>query len=426
MIGLHSGNGAVSDASDAVTENVVEAPCWPQLAKPALYAFAGEIVGAATEHSEADPAAVLITCLTAVGTALGRTPWIKIADDFHHPRLFSVIVGQSARGRKGTSEGPIRRIFEAAASAVGSMAWKPGPMSSGEGLINAIRDATGDDDPGVADKRLLIVESEFGAPLRAMRREGNTLSTTLRTAWDGKDLEPITKSKPIKASKPHVEIVGHITEAELKMLLGQVEIFNGFANRFLWCGARRQRLIPLARGLSDDAVESLGKLLSAQLTASREIQRIEFSPDARRVYEDAYERLTAEHGGLYGVVTSRAEVQVIRIAMIYACLDGSSTIEMPHLEAAFAVWDYCDASASLLFAGTAIDPLVDRVLRSLLAGPKSTTELHDRLGNHATSAGLSAALASLEKQGRIESAMQPTGGRPRIVWRLRDESGGAN
>jgi hypothetical protein len=415
-------NGGTPDLLDRST---IEPSDWPQLAKPALYAFVGEIVGAATEQSEADPAAVLITCLTAVGTALGRTPWIKIADDFHHPRLFSVIVGQSARGRKGTSEGPIRRIFDAAASAVGPMAWKPGPMSSGEGLINAIRDATGDDDPGVVDKRLLIVESEFGAPLRAMRREGNTLSTTLRTAWDGKDLEPITKSKPIKASRPHVGVVGHITKAELDVQLGQVEIFNGFANRFLWCCARRQRLVPLARGLSDEAVERLGNMLTAQLTASMEIERIDFSPDAGRLYVDAYERLTAEHDGLYGVVTSRAEVQVIRIAMIYACLDGSSTIDLQHLYAAFAVWNYCDSSAKLLFGGTAIDPLEDRVMRALLAGPKSTTELHEHLGNHATSAALSTALARLEKQGRIESAMQPTGGRPRIVWRLRDEPGGA-
>lgn len=413
-------------APDFLDRSTIEPSDWPQLAKPALYAFVGEIVGAATEQSEADPAAVLITCLTAVGTALGRTPWIKIADDFHHPRLFSVIVGKSARGRKGTSEGPIRRIFEAAESAVGPMAWKPGPMSSGEGLTNAIRDATGDNDPGVADKRLLIVESEFGAPLRAMRREGNTLSTTLRTAWDGKDLEPITKSKPIKASRPHVGIVGHITKAELDVQLGQVEIFNGFANRFLWCCARRQRLVPLARGMSDDAVKRLGKMLADQLTASREIRCIEFSPDAGRVYVDAYQQLTADHGGLYGVVTSRAEVQVIRIAMIYACLDGSSTIDMPHLEAAFAVWDYCDASAKLLFGGSAIYPLEDRVVRALLAGTKSTTELHEHLGNHVTGAGLSAALASLEKQGRIESATQSTGGRPRVVWRLRDASSGAN
>lgn len=409
-----------------ITSSGAIGPPWPHLARPALYGFAGEIVGAATANSEADPAAVLATFLTAVGIFLGRTPWIRVSDDLHHPRLFSAIVGQSARGRKGTSEGPIRRIFELAAPTVGALAWKPGPMSSGEGLIYNIRDGTGDDDAGVTDKRLLIVESEFGSPLRAMRREGNTLSTTLRTAWDGKDLEPLTKMQPIKASEPHVGIVGHITDAELRKLLSHVEIFNGFANRFLWFCARRQRLVPLASGLSDATARHLARILAAQLIASREIERVEFSPEARMAYIAEYERLTAEHVGFYGVVTSRAEVQVIRVAMIYACLDGSSTIDTPHLEAALAVWAYCDASANWLFGGISTDPLEVRMCQILTTGPKSTTELHEHLSNHSTGADLNAALIRLQHQGRIENSFQPTGGRARTVWQLRRGISGAN
>ena len=400
--------------------STIELPDWPQLRREALYGFPGEVVAAATAESEADPAAVLATFMTAVGVALGRRPWIKVSDDDHHSRLFCVIVGQSARGRKGTSEGPIRRIFKVAESTLGPLAWKPGPMSSGEGLINNIRDSTGEDDPGVPDKRLLIVESEFAASLRAMRREGNTLSATLRTGWDGKDLEPLTKTQPIKATGPHIGIVGHITEAELKTQLGHVEIFNGFANRLLWWCVRRQRFLPLARGLSDADAQRLGNLLSDQLTAAQGIERMEFSPEARRAYEAAYESLTCDHGGLYGVVTSRAEVQVIRVAMIYASLDGSDTIELPHLEAALAVWDYCDASAKRLFGNISIDSLDGRLCQILKNGPKSTTELHNLLGNHTNAGALHAALANLEGQGRIESMGQPTGGRSRKVWRMRD------
>ena len=95
-------------------------------------------------------------------------------------------------------------------------------MSSGEGLIHAIRDGDGKADAGVADKRLLIVEGELAAPLRAMQRNGNTLSTVLRATWDGRTLEPLTKANVIKVSNPHVGIVGHITIAEMKELLGRV------------------------------------------------------------------------------------------------------------------------------------------------------------------------------------------------------------
>ena len=74
-------------------------------------------------------------------------------------------------------------------------------LSSGEGLIWAVRDAIFKTerakekgvvcdyqevkvDAGVTDKRLLVIESEFASTLKVMAREGNTLSATIRQAWD--------------------------------------------------------------------------------------------------------------------------------------------------------------------------------------------------------------------------------------------------
>jgi len=64
----------------------------------------------------------------------------------------------------------------------------PHLLGSGEGLIYAIRDGSDDEvdgDPGVKDKRLLVVEQELGAALRAFQRTGNNLSMILRRAFDG-------------------------------------------------------------------------------------------------------------------------------------------------------------------------------------------------------------------------------------------------
>ena len=83
-----------------------------------------------------------------------------------------------------------------------------GPLSTGEGLINAIRDGLKEDDKGIEDKRLLVVEGELGAALRAMQRLGNTLSMTLRTSWDGHQLAPLIKTDRTVASDPHICIVG--------------------------------------------------------------------------------------------------------------------------------------------------------------------------------------------------------------------------
>ena len=47
-------------------------------------------------------------------------------------------------------------------------------LSSGEGLIESVRDADGEHD-GVADKRMLVSQGEFSSVLRVMDRDGNTL-----------------------------------------------------------------------------------------------------------------------------------------------------------------------------------------------------------------------------------------------------------
>lgn len=405
----------------------LEMPPWPVLAEEALYGLAGQVATISTLESEADPAAVLATFLTLAGIAFGRIPTITVANDDHHGRLFCAIVGRSARGRKGTSEGPVRKIWENAEAKLGvPLAWRPGPMSTGEGLINAVRDGTNDEDPGVPDKRLLMVEGEFAAPLRAMRREGNTLSAILRSAWDGKTLEPLTKANPIKASKPHVGIVGHITEAELSTLLGHVEIFNGFANRFLWWCVRRQKLLPMAKGLSDAEIERLGTKLAMSVQSAQAIASVTLGDDAMKYYAKCYPRLTEDQEGLYGVVTSRAEAQVIRLALIYACLDGVAIIEVVHLQAALAVWDYCDASAKRLFGQLEANTLENRVWHALQGGPQSTTDLHRALGNHVPQQTLQNVLEGLARQRRVERLQSATGGRSKTVWRISAGFVGAN
>lgn len=408
---------------------------WPRLGEEALTGLAGDIVRAATEESEADPAAVLVTFLTMAGIAIGRGPFIKIADDYHHARLFSAIVGASARGRKGTSEGPVRRVWGAAAEKlghpVGTLKWKPGPMSSGEGLIFQISDGeldeNGEGDPGTDDKRLLVVEGEFGAALRSLKRESNTLSAILRSAWDGRTIQPLTKSSRVTATDPHIGVVAHITEIELKSLLSNVEIFNGFANRFLWVCARRSRLLPLAAGMKDELIELYGSILADHVATSREFGRIEFSAEARRRYQDLYTtELSVDEAGVYGTVVQRAEVQVVRLALTYALLDVSQVIEVRHLGAALAVWRYCNASAKRIFDGAGQNPLEHRVIQALMHGPLATRELHQALGGHVESGALRDALRTLEGKGNLDSASTRTSGRPRITWSLRSGFEGAN
>jgi hypothetical protein len=112
---------------------------------------------------------------------------------------------------------------------------------------------------GIDDKRLLLDEREFFQVLTATKREGNTASRMVRDAWDGRPLINLTKHSPARCIKPHISIVGHITEDELRRELGLISMANGYANRFLFACVRRSNKLPFGGNLQQSAIDALGK-----------------------------------------------------------------------------------------------------------------------------------------------------------------------
>ena len=68
---------------------------------------------------------------------------------------------------------------------------------------------------------------------------------------------------------------------------------------------------------------------------------------------------------MLGAITARAEAQTLRLALIYALLDGADEIDRVHIEAGLAVWDYCKASARFIFGDLTGDTTADAILRAL-------------------------------------------------------------
>jgi hypothetical protein len=201
---------------------VPEAPPWPVLADEAFYGLAGDIARSIEPHTEADPVAVLVNQLAAFGSAAGRGAFLRVGADHHYLKLNIALVGETSKGRKGQSWGHVRDIMHAADGDWAEERVLHG-LSSGEGLIYAVRDRMEREnkdgervviDPGVDDKRLLVLEAELAGVLKVMSREGNTLSPVIRQAWDDGRLQVMTRNNPMKATGAHVSVVGHITKAE--------------------------------------------------------------------------------------------------------------------------------------------------------------------------------------------------------------------
>jgi hypothetical protein len=292
-----------------------------------------------------------------------------------------------------------------------------GTLSSGEGLAYAVRDATSEeDDPGIEDKRLFAVQGEFGSVLKVMRREGNSLSGALRDAWDGNSLAPMTKNNLVRATDPHIGIVGHVTKDELLRNLTGTEMVNGFGNRFCWFLVRRSKELPFSSAPVEADRLALVARIGQALRVARGFEELRLTEAAKHIWAGIYSYLSRDQAGMAGALLGRAEAQVMRIAAIYACLDGVAAIDAIHLEAAFALWDHAEASTKSIFGESLGDPIADKILKALDAGDLSDSEISTLFERHVPASKLEVAKALLVTAGLAHPVVYESGGRPRTMW----------
>jgi hypothetical protein len=402
---------------------------WPGPLHPdAYHGVVGDIVKTLEPHTEADPAAVLIQTVVGFGNLIGHGPHVLTESDEQHTNLAVGIVGKSAKARKGTSLGHAKEFLRQVSPEYVDTCIASG-LSSGEGLIHHVRDADRSrepEDPGVDDKRLLVLETEFGSALRVMERAGNTLSPVLRQAWDDGNLRNLSKSCPERATCAHVSVIGHITKDELDGYLPKVSLFDGFANRFLWVCVTRSKCLPEGGNVHDQALVPLIARVKDAVEYAMNRGQIYKDNRARKWWRRVYPRLSEDKPGIVGSVTSRAETQVLRLALIYAMLDKSDDIRVEHLKAAMRVWLYCEASATYIFSQPqALSPLAAQVHAVLQQNPNglTKTDLHNAFKKNKTAAELNGALSVLEQSAYVRrKILTGTGGRDKEVWTIVDVS----
>ena len=404
-------------ASDVEGSGLIPAPAgWPgPLQAAAYHGVFGAIIEKLAPNTEADPVAILAQLLVACGSAIGHSPHFQVEATPQHVNEFVLLVGDTAKSRKGSSLDHVTRLMGAA---------DPGfhqrlstGLSSGEGVVFAVRDAQ-DGDPGAADKRLLVLEPEFASVLRAASREISTLSPTLRNGWDSRPLQLLTRTAPVRATDTHISIIGHITAQELRRHATSIEIANGFLNRFVLICCRRVRLLP--EGGNPDPLKRSGlpRYLASAIHHARSVGPVRFDQHARTLWRNSYPQLTQPADGLPGHLTARAEAHTIRLALIYALIDGQNRIYQQHLQAALALWDYAARSAAWTLGQSTGDPIAEQIHVALLRSPAglTRTQIRDLCQRNLPSQRLDQALTNLAAAGRATRQRTRTGGRPAEIW----------
>lgn len=366
--------------------------------REAFHGIAGRCVDLMMQHCESSPESLLLQFLVIAGNIIGRSVCVYAGGAFLFPNEYVVCVGATARGRKGTAF----RMNEHLAAII-APEWLDtciaSEVQSGEGLVHRIRDEQRGPqkpdrrkkntdqppelivtDPGISDKRLLTVEEEFSQILKMAQRQGSSLTEVYRKAWDSpRKLRTTNKNSPLEASDPHISFIGHTNREELLQTLSDVDLSNGYANRILWCAAKRTKLMPNADFLdwkTHPAILSELKAIYGQRFANTdEPIRFRRSDEAQKLWTRLYTRLNDEKEILSFIdgVLVRDTSHLLKLALLYAVLDQSERIEVVHFDAAIAVCDFCQATVRWLFGERTGDRLANQIFQALLRAPEGLT-----------------------------------------------------
>jgi hypothetical protein len=425
LAGPATSNGGSAEESISAAAMASSPEPGPDLpAADAFYGLAGRITDLIDPYVESDRAATLVQLLTTFGVAAGIRPHFMVGASRHAPVTYIGLVGRTSRARKGTSWDPIESLFRSADAKFSARIISG--IGSGERLVWLVRDPVLDKkgglvDEGADDRRLLLQESELARLLIVVNREASTLSPCLRLAYDGKSLRNEVKTNGSIATIHHIGVIGHCTVEELRDKLTEQQVRNGLANRVAWFLARRDKKLDDPAVFEGADVDEAITELREKLRAAQGVHRLQRSPAAQKVWKEWYFSVPDDPADIIGAITNRAEAQVIRFSSIYALTDGTPTIEIEHLRAAIALWDFSARCVSHIFGAGTGNIVADRILEELSQGPLTTWQIsNDVFCRNINAIQLEEAARLLERRGLIVRERVPSGdrGRPPTQWRL--------
>jgi len=383
----------------------------------------GEIVREAEPHTEVDPIGMLTSLLCGAGVCVGSGPHIKVGSTKHPLLIWPLLLGRTNNGRKGDAVNTAKDFL--LSSYPDANGFTTSGLSSGEGLVERL--STGDVDsegkPHIRtsdDYRLWITEPEFSSVMARSKRDGNTLSPILREAWDGHGLSVLNR-KALTAEESHMGVIGCVTPDEFRLRKTESDQTGGLYNRFLSIFVERTRILPLPHKIDEHTRGRLITKLADAINKARRVGKLTLDQEAEKMWVDTlYLEFTFEDEDAAWIdLVQRAAPYALRIAGLYAALEGRSVITRTDLGASAAVVRYIIESAHYLVDWQLRNPRLDKIMRAIdkSSDGLSRTAISHLFSGNLDKSTLDTLLGELLRSDEYEREETKTGGRPVECYR---------
>jgi hypothetical protein len=344
----------------ATPENPLEFPAW------IMSGAAGAFAEAYSEYLEAPASFLYMSFLTILGNIVSES--ITLQSELKpQPRLFTVILGQSADERKSTAITKALDFFRSTMDQ-GSVNTCYG-VGSAEGLAKALDEAP----------KLILAIDELKTFVQKAKIEGSVLLPCVNTLFELNRFHSVTKKHAITLEHAHLSLLAASTLETYQTMFNSAFMDIGFINRLF-------------------TVLDKGKKRFA-LSEREKPHPMPLHPAALRAFEEWYFETPRS------VFAKRLDTYGHRLMPLLAINDQKKDIDLETVQKVIALLNYQLAvrrEADPVDADTKIAVLEERIRRTLSNGPLFKRDLERKLnkarcGNWAWNN----AIRNLTKDGEI-------------------------
>ncbi|MFT2017737.1 DUF3987 domain-containing protein [Streptomyces sp. 796.1] len=393
------------------------------------YGPIGETVAANIDQTEADPVGLYAVVLALYSSAFGGKVYLE---NGRPVAVWTVLVGPSAAGRKGTAYRAGRALVSPAIGSFLDARTKRG-ISSGPSLVNTLYsiELESANTEGGVDGRAMVFEHEWRGILKRSRR-CPTFTEQMCVAWDGEPLSNLTKGKNGQRDEqvvyePKMGFHAHITPGSWNQYVRLEDALGGMYNRMLPVLVHKSKSLPYnhrPRWQHDP------RLKDAYRWASERRRVITFSADAGRRYDQIRATIDDKLEGLpehLSCYFERAAEQVHRVAAVLTLSEKKTKINKKALEAAWAFVAFSMTSVERLVTeasqGTKVKSLREAIREVLErnGGEASSTLMLRSLQARTNAAGLREEVDQMDDVEYFKGKSAAPGPKP-IMYRLVPDS----
>jgi hypothetical protein len=371
----------------------------PKFPKSAWRGVFQDYLTAVEASTEAPPEFHFANLVAVAGILHGRRAYVQNPNAAYFN--FAVCcVAETAHDRKTTAQNLAIRVIPVPYPHLFSVL--RGTMGSGEGLLEAVQD----DNQGKGHYALAVVD-EFSAPLRKCTNKGSTLAENMNQLLDASTpLALRTRTNPVHCTDALLGMTASSTPSAMADTLTEELVSLGLANRILYFMGKAAHPIPNPPPPDPALLNKVSQKIMA--AASRATGAISFDPAAdahwQTLYVQRWNRNPATE--LERALTARIDSHMVRLAGLYASLEGTSAIHVDHLQAAVDVGLYCEAVALELagYIGRCADAVVEQRVAAFLksrAGAAMRREVHQAVSGRVSGDKLSRILNGMADCGLI-------------------------